>query len=159
MKSDRRFLVLSRQQVMEYILDIPHVCISVRDPGSVKAKLPENTSRLDSLYLEFDDLDFEPDRVLFDEKTPRRAVMFKETEARKILEFYNKWDVRIFIINCEAGISRSAAIAAALSKISGYDDSLFFKKYHPNRLVYRKILEAKYGGRKDLTNFENVVYL
>jgi hypothetical protein len=44
------------------------------------------------------------------------------------------------VINCEAGISRSAAIAAALSKILTGDDKVFFDQFIPNRHIYRTIL-------------------
>ena len=51
-------------------------------------------------------------------------------------------DIETIIVNCEAGISRSAGVAAALANIINEDDSRYFKEYLPNMLVYRKILEA-----------------
>ena len=44
-------------------------------------------------------------------------------------------------MNCEAGISRSAGIAAALSKIIDKVDTIFFKNFIPNRHIYRTIME------------------
>lgn len=139
----KNFLILSRERVESYQLAMPHACISVRDPGTEKAVLSNDMSRLDALYLEFDDLDFKPDTVF-----GREPVMFNDGHAALILGFYEKWKekVDVFVINCEAGISRSAGIGAALCKISGYDDSIFFKKFCPNRFVYRTILNRRYGG-------------
>ena len=52
------------------------------------------------------------------------------------------------IVHCEAGISRSAGVAAALSKILNGNDDYFFDYFHnryvPNMTCYRRILEAFY---------------
>ena len=45
-------------------------------------------------------------------------------------------------VNCAAGISRSAGIAAAISKFYTGDDDRFYKAYVPNRCVYMKVLSA-----------------
>ena len=45
-------------------------------------------------------------------------------------------------VNCAAGISRSAGVAAAISKFYTGDDERFYKEYIPNRYVYMKVLEA-----------------
>lgn len=136
----RHFLILNREGVERYQLAIPHVCISVRDPGSDKAHLPGELTRLDALFLEFDDLD--------GPYPSEKITLFNKGHAAMILGFFEKWKdtVDTFVINCEAGISRSAGIGAALCKICGYDDSRFFKQFCPNRLVYRTILEGRYGG-------------
>jgi hypothetical protein len=42
----------------------------------------------------------------------------------------------MLICHCEAGVSRSAAIAAAGSKYFNGDDSFFFEHYYPNEYVY-----------------------
>jgi predicted protein tyrosine phosphatase len=52
--------------------------------------------------------------------------------------------IDLIIVQCNAGISRSAGVAAALSLIINGDDSWVFddKRYLPNRLVYRTILQV-----------------
>lgn len=142
MQLSHHFLILSRQGAENYRFDAPHVCISVRDPGSEKASLYPNLTRLDALYLEFDDIDIPVDSAF-----GRDPVLFSEQNARDVLGFYRQYVEKVdgFIINCEAGISRSAAIGAALARITGYDDALFFKKFHPNRLVYRTLLNKFYN--------------
>ena len=53
------------------------------------------------------------------------------------------------MIHCEAGISRSAAVAAAIAKLKGLDEAQFFDEpFEPNGLVYRTILEVA-SGRGD----------
>jgi len=148
----KKFLILSRARAEQYCPQVPHVAISVRDPNSYKARLPKNRERLAALYLSFDDLDFRPDSV-----GDRKVVLFNTKQAKRILKFYEQWreQVSVFIINCEAGISRSAAIGAALCKISGQTDTDFFRNYLPNRFIYRKILGAKYGGYEETEKDKN----
>jgi predicted protein tyrosine phosphatase len=57
-------------------------------------------------------------------------------------------DIELIIVQCNAGISRSAGVVAALSFIINGDDSWVFNdnRYLPNRLVYRTILETHYGA-------------
>jgi len=68
--------------------------------------------------------------------------LFGRKDAIHILEFVEKYidDIKLIIVNCEAGVSRSAGVAGALSKIlNGWDDA-YFKHSLPNMLVYRTIL-------------------
>ena len=53
-------------------------------------------------------------------------------------------DIEELYVNCAAGISRSAGVAAAISKFYTGDDEFFYKTYVPNRYVYMKVLEALY---------------
>ena len=50
-------------------------------------------------------------------------------------------EVDVFLIHCEAGLSRSLAVAAALSRIYYNDDGPWFELEFPNRLVYRLLIE------------------
>jgi hypothetical protein len=43
-------------------------------------------------------------------------------------------------VNCVAGISRSAAVAAAISKYYKGDDEYFFDTYVPNMFVYSSLI-------------------
>jgi len=68
--------------------------------------------------------------------------MFTDQQAKQILQFINKYgkDVDLIVVHCEAGISRSAGVAGALSLIYNGSDQYYFDNYLPNMLVYRKIL-------------------
>ena len=53
------------------------------------------------------------------------------------------------VVHCEAGVSRSAGVGAALMKfIKGYDWDVFDKpRFCPNMTCYRKVLNALGQGR------------
>ena len=71
-----------------------------------------------------------------DESNPYR---FKPVHAELILEFFRSLpDGADLFVCCDAGESRSAAIAAALKRLQGEDDSELWSSgdYIPNRLVY-----------------------
>jgi len=78
-------------------------------------------------------------------------VLFNCLMARRIIEFVDKHiktnDVDYILIHCWAGISRSAAVAAALHKFYSGSDMIIFKSklYSPNMLVYRVMLDNLYG--------------
>jgi len=129
------FMVLNRDKIGKFLVTDKHIVISVKDPNSERAKLPKSSSRLSVLDLEFDDVDWAKPSCAY--------IIFTKEMARQIVFFFNKYKdkVDLVICQCEAGISRSSAIAAGLSKIIGQDDSIYFKEFIPNRFVYRTILE------------------
>jgi len=138
-----KFKVLSRDEIKDFITDEKHVVISVRDPDSEIAKFPKLQSRLEVLDLKFSDLDgihFPSDGFY---------ILFDTSMAEDILDmvYAYKDKISLIICQCEAGISRSAGIAGALSKILNNDDTVYFKKFIPNRLVYRTILEKYYENK------------
>ena len=65
-------------------------------------------------------------------------------QAKLIASFIdtNKFNIEELYVNCAAGISRSAGIAAAISKFYTNDDQFFYNNYVPNRYVYMRVLEA-----------------
>jgi rhodanese-related sulfurtransferase len=72
--------------------------------------------------------------------------LISDSDANKIKEFMDNLnkDTDILIVHCRAGQSRSAGVAAALSKIYFGDDSYYFNnsKYTVNMTVYYKVLKA-----------------
>jgi predicted protein tyrosine phosphatase len=117
--------------------DLQHVIISIRGVGQKMADVPSNSATLRVLKLLFDDSD-----------APNRAVpnqmLFDEEHAEAIVKMVEETEPEVVICQCEAGISRSAAVAAALSKFYMGDDMFFFqsRRFNPNRLVYRVLLET-----------------
>jgi hypothetical protein len=94
------------------------------------------------LQLEFEDVD---DRCGESE----RYEIFKPHHAKQILDFFAECQRRLInlcVCQCDAGISRSAGAAAALSYIVSQGDTWVFTnpRYLPNRLVYRTILDVYY---------------
>ena len=53
-----------------------------------------------------------------------------------------KADVGSVVVECEQSMSRSLAVAAAICKALGGNDSKFWLEYQPNEYVYRLVLEA-----------------
>ncbi len=139
-----KFKVLSRRKIKNFITDENHIVISVRDPNSEHAELPKLKSRLSVLDLEFSDLDgvHLPSNEFY--------ILFDDSMAKNILTnvIRYKKEVDLIICQCEAGISRSAGIAAALSEILNDDCGDYFNKFIPNMLVYRTILERYFEDLK-----------
>lgn len=133
-----KFLVLGEREIKNYITNLTHIIISIRSPGATKAEIPFNDNCLDILYLEFHDFD---DR---NRDYPDYIKLFTVPDAELLLKFVDMFSDKIDLIicQCEAGISRSAGVAGALSKIFNKDDTEFFKNYLPNILVYRTIYET-----------------
>jgi predicted protein tyrosine phosphatase len=129
-----KFLVLGRADIMTRTLDVPYIVVSVTDCEAPKAKIAESPQCLDILRLKFHDADVpQSDWVLISEQDARNIVAF-------IRQHLNT--VQAVVCQCEAGMSRSAGIAAALSRWLQDDDTVFFQRYLPNRYVYRRVLEA-----------------
>lgn len=121
------------------------IIISISTPGEEFPEFYEqNYSILDILFLSFYDIE--------DENEIRSVAtdgqIFNDDMAAQIAEFVRFWskkndNVNIWV-HCDAGVSRSAGVAAALQKYFYGDDSMYFSndgKYFPNMLCYTKTLE------------------
>lgn len=88
------------------------------------------------LRLSFDDVD-------------NGSLAMTEGDAASIAEFVEENKDKTIIVHCDAGISRSAGIAAAIMKHYNGDDTPIFNSrlYCPNMLCYRMVLEKLEGGR------------
>lgn len=135
-KFEPRIEVFSRQEVEGGKLEpvtFPFALISIHDPDD-----PVDLSRVggcmfDILELCFSDIDTVSG---FEQYT-----LFNKEHAKQIVEFVKMYVKHThFFVHCDAGISRSPAVAAAISKGLGRSDMDFFKKYVPNRRVYSMLL-------------------
>lgn len=139
---DLRIKVLSRQNVEKFLTEEPHIVISVRDMGSPPATLPENEKRIAELFLEFSDSDGETLHQVYKSDVIK---MFTPEDAKSVLKVVQLTlpYINLIVVNCEAGICRSSAIAAAISRLLGLSDMSYFDPrgpYRPNRFVYRTIM-------------------
>lgn len=125
------FLVLSRHRVARVRPNVPYVVVSVTDPGSAEAEIADSPFRMGLLRLKFWDLDERDDFP--DAPSPEHAAEI----VRFIREHLSHAD--LIVTQCEAGISRSSGIAAALSRWLNEHDEEFFRRYIPNRRIYRLI--------------------
>ena len=115
--------------------DQPFAIISIMTAATQAVRLPKSDKCLGVLRLNF------PDFV-----KPisgwEHAELFSPRMANQAWDFVETLPApEILLIHCEAGVSRSAAIGAAIAKVLGQDFEMYFEKFYPNPLVYRIMLE------------------
>src|SRR5579871_6441803 len=118
------FQVLGRAEIARVSPQDPHILISVTEPGAPEVHFAEAPSRLGVLRLTFHDAQQpSPDRILLSAQDAEAIIAFvREYQA----------SARLIVCQCEGGISRSAGIAAALSRWLQGDDAPFFLYFEPN---------------------------
>lgn len=122
--------------------DVPHVIISITTTIDDPARIPESEHTRGVLRLVFPDLDLPaPD-------APKD--IFGLAHANAIWDFVeaHRDHVDRIILHCDAGISRSPGVAAALAKCLTGDDADYFRRYRPNMRVYRTLLEVWHQRRE-----------
>ncbi len=118
--------------------DVPHVIISITSGSEDVARFRVNEHCRGILRISF------PDADAASENSPE-ADLFSPHHARQVWDFVlrHRDAVQRIVIHCDAGISRSPAVGAALARTFGTDDSEFFTgKYRPNMRVYRLLRES-----------------
>ena len=129
--------VKSRKDMVSCIKELkkPSILISIRDVGA-KRILDWNPNLFHRIHLEFEDWDKEADG----------EIVISDLDATMIAQHVKSWNdspVEFDLyVNCEAGQSRSAGVAAAIAKYLFDDDEIYFRIKHPNMLCYRKVLNA-----------------
>ena len=127
-----RVIFLPRFEAENWKVNLPSVLISIR--GSWQEKSNFKDGWLDILYLQFDDIECPVNIV-----TTAMVVTFTQSDADAIKNFYLQWkdQVDLFIVHCEAGISRSAAVAKWLAEELGTGFPPHYNMH--NRLVYNTL--------------------
>ncbi len=116
--------------------EFPHVIISVTSAPDDVARLRLNEACRGVLRLAF--VDAEVASELYAE-----ASLFSREQALTVWTFVQQHDVQRIIVHCDAGVSRSAGVAAALARVLNHDDAEFFAgRYRPNMRVYRALLDT-----------------
>jgi predicted protein tyrosine phosphatase len=137
------FIVMNRRIASKitfnYSGDSDFAIISITDVNSEENVFDENNNHLVGICrVKFDDVDFGDKNCITSD------------DAKKILSFVDSkvGKVSFIIVQCEAGISRSAGVCAGLMKIYNGDDFEIFDnpKYCPNMSCYRTILETYFGS-------------
>ena len=155
--------VLSRDAFEKFESTEPFIAISITDPASKKVKFVPSQA---TLFLQFHDVDHRykkredckickgtgkigifadiNDGHCYSCTDKMDIKVFDESYAKQILDFVKKYEefVDLIVVHCEAGISRSAGVAGALSLILNGEDQYYFDNYLPNVLVYRKIINV-----------------
>ena len=105
------------------IIKTPHAIISITDPDRGVPAFKPNENRLGILHLQFYDLE-----DISAQMEPKDAVayltqfgdgLFKDDQAVEIAAFVEgiKDRVKGILVHCEAGVSRSAAVAAVMELV------------------------------------------
>lgn len=118
----------------------PHAVISITTTADDVAQLPDATSRLGVLRLSFPDADVAVADVTADR-------LFGAEHADRIWDFLDahRDAITCLVLHCDAGMSRSPGVAAAIARVLHGDDTFFFRRYHPNMRVYRTLLERHHA--------------
>lgn len=136
---------MNRYDIQKAYFDFPHIVISMTDDDQFFPSIPEKNCKGVLKIAVWDTEDGVFFRSLYNFGAPRipEGKVFDECHARRILEFVysHLHEVELIICQCDAGMSRSAATAAALSRIFHGSEGVFFNSpYIPNKLIYETIL-------------------
>lgn len=140
--------IMNREQAIRYSHE-PHenktIMISISDPYIVYKSKPRSseTNGIESvLYLEFCDAD-RPGLDVYGREADTSDLM-SNADAAWVAALVKGHPDKDIIVHCDAGISRSAGVAAAIMLWKTGDDSPIFDsgRYYPNMWCYRKTLEA-----------------
>ena len=137
------FVVTDRSGIEDGVLvRSSYIVISIHDTYSSPAKVKQQSGLRAVLQLAFDDAEPTNSAAL-----PKALTLMTREQAKSIWEFveHHMDTVGAVVVHCEAGVSRSPAVAAALCKSMGGNDRKFWREYQPNVHVYRLVLEAWRG--------------
>jgi predicted protein tyrosine phosphatase len=129
------FIAVSRQEIETgIVVQGSYIVVSISDPRRRRPRIRKSAGFRDALFLKFHDA--VPDN---DDLLPSPAiVLMTEKQAKHIWKFVlgHQYEADTVVIQCEQGMSRSPAIAAALCKTLGADTSRFFREYQPNEYIF-----------------------
>lgn len=137
------FLVLGRTLIGSVVPEVPYLVISVTDPERSEASLAASPLCRAVLRLQFHDTSQTVDIPGLEGLSLGNETAMTAADARIILDFATSCtdQVELIVCQCEAGVSRSAGIAAALSRLMQNEDAFFFEHYWPNHHVYTLLLQ------------------
>jgi len=140
--------IMSRKNAVRYCGQKnpePSVMISISDPRMAYDDKPYTSVEnkiIDILRLSFSDADGKGLDV-YGNPVDESDLMTDEDAAR-VAAFVEAHQDVFVLVHCDAGISRSAGVAAAILKYYTGDDSQVFRsgRHYPNMWCYRKTLNA-----------------
>jgi len=118
--------------------EVPHVVISITSSPDDAVPPRPNAACRGLLRLSFPDAEAPSERF-------SEGELFSRAHASQIWEFVDLHRSRIerIVVHCDAGVSRSSAVAAAIARVIHGDDAEFFGGRHrPNMRVYRTLLDT-----------------
>jgi predicted protein tyrosine phosphatase len=133
----KKIYIKSEREIGPFIetLGKDFILISITSPAEDHVKILPNDHNRGVLRLKFHDI----------ESPIGGYSHFTSSQAASIRAFIeSNHSTDTIVCQCEAGISRSAGVAAALTKYYGMDETIIFTggRWMPNILVYQKLLQA-----------------
>ncbi len=128
------FIVVGREEIEQgIVVRTAYVVISITDPGKRRPRIRRPSGFRDALFLQFHDA--VPDGGVI---SSGEIVLMTTDHAAAIWAFVNRYrdTVGTIVVQCEQGMSRSPAVAAAISKELGGSEKPFFREYAPNQYIY-----------------------
>ena len=131
-----RVEVISRSKAKHYsaLQNIPtSIIISINSCGDIPNRFFDNPQIKHIAHWTFDDVEFHDGGITIQ-------------QASQIAEFVKRYESEVdtIVVHCDAGVSRSAGIGAAIMKWANGDDSEVFNDgtFCPNMRCYRLMLNA-----------------
>ena len=148
-----KWAVFSRREMQRYAWQEHNetsIVISINSSCELFLEIPYNSKNgiKKLLSLSFDDITDDTYSDMVEEcpeyVTEHSAVLMSKQDAARIVAFVKKYKDSVdgIIVHCDAGVSRSAGIMAAIMKWLTGDDSKIFNdlRFHPNMWCYRLVL-------------------
>ena len=135
----KNLVVLSKSKAKEFECEEPWVCISI-DSYDEHPRI-SGVKRLGLLRCSFADIDSA-------HMAPHHGHFFNEEDANQIWDFVESFwerdDITTIMVHCQAGISRSAATAAAIENcLNEENPSRFWEgRFHPNMHVFSTLVDV-----------------
>ena len=126
-------LVMSREQARLFEHDKPYAIIGINGTHNSEISYIYSDKMVTVLRVEFDDI----------MRPLKGMTLFNADIAEQIWKFVD-WihdEIDLLMVHCDSGISRSAAVAAAISKVYNGHCTKYFNWYCPNQHVYKTMLK------------------
>ena len=153
----KRVVVLSRREIEAVrAWPVPTAVVSITDPSvrgprANRAAIVADGHLVALLRLAFHDTDpvrWAPEQMPTADEWAATGnagpVAMTDEQAASVLAFWHATAplVEDFVVHCEAGISRSAGVAAAICALAGLDDAWCYREHRPNAHVKAAVLRA-----------------
>lgn len=127
--------VMTKNQIRHVKPKVPYAIISIADLSEDFVPMPvQDENLVGSLQIAFGDIYAKASKSYY--------KLFDRYDARKIWDFVESVEdkIKLLLVHCDGGTSRSPAVAAAISKVYTGHCSIYFDLYSPNAHVYSTML-------------------
>ena len=154
-KKKTELLVMSEEEAMRYAENVSVPCgiISITTLSEGEISFAENQNIKEIFHMHFNDLDAD---LKTDARFFKAPVQEDMNGLHEVVDRMFDMDLHEIVVHCAAGISRSAAVAQAISDYKNLGYQFYNDGMHiPNGLVYSLCLN-EFGIGKDEEYYEKV---